>query len=145
MNTSTTPLHTAPITTRVAVLGIGMMGFPMARRLCEAGCAVSVWNRSRTKAERLLPFGATVAETPADAVAQAIAHYGAAGTPLRAVMLERLGPNVWHDTPAAAMATLEELEETARLWSLLRASHPLPDTLNEEQISELRQVFSARW
>lgn len=71
MNTSTTPLHTAPITTRVAVLGIGMMGFPMARRLCEAGCAVSVWNRSRTKAERLLPFGATVAETPADAVAQA--------------------------------------------------------------------------
>ena len=32
---------------------------------------VSVWNRSRTKAERLLPFGARVADTPADAVAQA--------------------------------------------------------------------------
>lgn len=53
------------------MLGIGMMGFPMARRLCEAGCAVSVWNRSRTKAERLLPFGARVADTPAQAVAQA--------------------------------------------------------------------------
>jgi hypothetical protein len=39
-----------------------------------------------------------------------------AGQPIRAVMLARLGPNVWHDTPAAAMATLEELEETARLW-----------------------------
>jgi len=25
------------------------------------------------------------------------------------------GPNVWHDSPAAAMAGLEELEETARL------------------------------
>ncbi|MCW5669300.1 MAG: NAD(P)-dependent oxidoreductase [Hydrogenophaga sp.] len=57
--------------TRIAVLGIGMMGFPMARRLCEAGCQVSAWNRSRSKAERLQPFGATVADTPAQAVAQA--------------------------------------------------------------------------
>ena len=51
----------------------------------------------------------------AEAVAQAIARYGQRGTPIRAVMLERLGPNVWHDSPAAAMAVLEELEETARL------------------------------
>ena len=67
MNTALTP----PLPTRIAVLGIGMMGFPMARRLCEAGCEVSVWNRSRAKAERLQPFGATVADTPAEAVAQA--------------------------------------------------------------------------
>ena len=67
MNTAVTP----PLSTRIAVLGIGMMGFPMARRLCEAGCEVSVWNRSRAKAERLQPFGATVADTPAEAVAQA--------------------------------------------------------------------------
>ena len=33
-------------------------------------------------------------------------------------MLERLGPMVWHNSPAAAMALLEELEETARLWLL---------------------------
>lgn len=56
---------------RVAVLGIGMMGFPMARRLCEAGCQVSAWNRSRGKAERLAPFGARIADTPADAVRSA--------------------------------------------------------------------------
>ena len=55
----------------IAVLGIGMMGFPMARRLCEAGHRVSAWNRSRAKAERLLPFGAQVFDRPADAVAQA--------------------------------------------------------------------------
>jgi len=61
---------TPPLPTRIAVLGIGMMGFPMARRLCEAGCEVSVWNRSRAKAERLQPFGATVADTPAEAVAR---------------------------------------------------------------------------
>lgn len=57
--------------TRVAVLGIGMMGLPMARRLCEAGHEVSAWNRSRAKAERLMPFGARVTDRPADAVSQA--------------------------------------------------------------------------
>ncbi len=56
---------------RVAVLGIGMMGLPMARRLCEAGYELSAWNRSRVKAERLLPFGARVTDQPAEAVSQA--------------------------------------------------------------------------
>jgi 2-hydroxy-3-oxopropionate reductase len=51
----------------IAVLGIGSMGFPMARRLCEAGYGVQVWNRSREKAERVAPFGATVHDTPASA------------------------------------------------------------------------------
>ena len=46
-----------------------MMGYPMARRLCEAGFAVHAWNRSRAKAERLQPFGAHVHDTPAQAVA----------------------------------------------------------------------------
>ncbi|MGM9425543.1 NAD(P)-dependent oxidoreductase [Hydrogenophaga sp. MI9] len=55
----------------IAVLGIGMMGFPMARRLCEAGHQVTAWNRSRAKAERLQPFGARVTDQPSQAVAQA--------------------------------------------------------------------------
>ncbi len=55
----------------VAVLGTGMMGFPMARRLCEAGHAVHVWNRSPEKAARLLPFGATAHPRAADAAAAA--------------------------------------------------------------------------
>ncbi len=75
-------------------------------------------------------------------VAQTIARYGEQGRPVRAVMLERLGPNVWHDTPAAAMATLEELEETAKLMALSPAP---PQTLTETQIDELRQTFGARW
>ena len=62
------------------------------------------------------------------------------GTPLRAVMLERLGPNVWHQTPALASAVLEELEETARLWLMTRAQ-----PLGEEQIEDLRQHFGAAW
>ena len=77
----------------------------------------------------------------ADAVAQAIARYGEAGTPIRAVMLERLGPNVWHDTPAAAMAVLEELEETARLACLVHDAVPL----RAAEIDALRTAFGARW
>lgn len=78
----------------------------------------------------------------AQQVAQTIERYGQAGTPIRAVMLSRLGPNVWHDSPAAAMATLEELEETARLVSL---SALAPEPLTESQINELRHTFGARW
>jgi ribulose-5-phosphate 4-epimerase/fuculose-1-phosphate aldolase len=78
----------------------------------------------------------------AEAVAAAIASYNACGTPIRAVMLERLGPNVWHDSPAAAMATLEELEETAKLWHLMRGD---PAPLGDSQIDELRNTFGACW
>lgn len=90
----------------------------------------------------VIPYHRPGAPEAAEAVAQAIARYGAQGTPLRAVMLERLGPNVWHDSPAAAMATLEELEETAKLWLL---SSPPPAALDAAQIDELRATFGARW
>lgn len=80
------------------------------------------------------------AEEAADAVAKAITRHAADGRQLRAVMLARLGPNVWHDTPSAAMAVLEELEETARLWLRVR-----PAPLNADQIAELRSVFGANW
>jgi ribulose-5-phosphate 4-epimerase/fuculose-1-phosphate aldolase len=78
----------------------------------------------------------------AELVGRAITRYGQQGRPIRAVMLARLGPNVWHDSPAAAMATLEELEETARLVCL--GSTP-PKSLSGPQIDELRQTFGARW
>ena len=74
-------------------------------------------------------------------VAQLIRSHAAQGTPIRAVMLPRLGPNVWHDSPAATMATLEELEETARL--MLLQPHTL--ALNATALDDLRQTFGARW
>jgi len=77
----------------------------------------------------------------ADEVAALIRQYAARGTPIRAVMLPRLGPNVWHDSPAAAMATLEELEETARLMLLAPQTPPL----QASDIDELRTTFGARW
>ena len=76
----------------------------------------------------------------AKVVASTIHRYAEQDLPLHAVMLSRLGPNVWHDTPAQAMATLEELEETARLQTLCPAS-----PLSNAQIEALRQTFGAHW
>jgi 3-hydroxyisobutyrate dehydrogenase-like beta-hydroxyacid dehydrogenase len=53
---------------KIAVLGIGLMGLPMARRLCEAGHDVQVWNRTRAKAEPLAAQGAQVHDRAAAAV-----------------------------------------------------------------------------
>ncbi len=89
-----------------------------------------------------IPYFRPGAPEAAEAVAQAIQSYGEAGTPIRAVMLSRLGPNVWHDSPAAAMATLEELEETARLACL---NDGALSELTAPQIEALRQAFGARW
>jgi ribulose-5-phosphate 4-epimerase/fuculose-1-phosphate aldolase len=75
-------------------------------------------------------------------VAAAIEAARARGAPIRAVLLERLGPTVWHGSPAAAMAVLEELEETARLW---RITEPPPAPLSDAQIDELRRSFGASW
>jgi ribulose-5-phosphate 4-epimerase/fuculose-1-phosphate aldolase len=88
----------------------------------------------------LIPYHRPGDPAAGDEVARRIVAMRDAGTPIRAVMLDRLGPNVWHDSPAQASAVLEELEETARLWLL---AHPLP--LTAEQIDELRSHFGARW
>ena len=55
----------------VAFLGIGLMGSRQAKRLLDAGHSLTVWNRSREKAEALAAFGARVVDTAADAVGDA--------------------------------------------------------------------------
>jgi ribulose-5-phosphate 4-epimerase/fuculose-1-phosphate aldolase len=84
------------------------------------------------------PGDPSVATTAAALIAAACER----GAPIRAVLLDRLGPVVWHESPAAAMAVLEELEETAKLWLM---SNPKPAPLTEAQLAELREHFGAAW
>ena len=56
---------------RIAVLGTGLMGAPMAANLIAAGHRVTVWNRTSAKAEPLVARGASAAPSPAEAVAGA--------------------------------------------------------------------------
>ena len=89
-----------------------------------------------------VPYHQPGAAQAVDDVAALVRRYGDAGTPIRALMLSRLGPVAWHETPAAAMAVLEELEETARL-TLLAPRAPQP--LDEAAIADLCATFDARW
>jgi ribulose-5-phosphate 4-epimerase/fuculose-1-phosphate aldolase len=147
-------------------IGLHMRIYEAARRFdTRTGCVIHTHSTHcvaltlRSRTEELVPpitpyFVMKVGHVPVIAyarpgavetverVAQAIARYGEAGTPIRAVMLERLGPNVWHDSPAAAMAIVEELEETARLVCLAGG---VPQPLTDAQIAELRAAFGARW
>jgi 3-hydroxyisobutyrate dehydrogenase-like beta-hydroxyacid dehydrogenase len=53
----------------IGFVGLGAMGAPMARNLLAAGFAVTVFNRTRGRADELAQLGATVADTPAASVA----------------------------------------------------------------------------
>lgn len=56
---------------RIAFVGIGLMGLPMASRLLKAGYPLSAWNRTKEKALHLAELGADVADTLEAAVASA--------------------------------------------------------------------------
>ena len=59
---------------RTAFVGLGVMGFPMARHLVQAGHALSVYNRSPQKVQALVEAGGRGADTVADAVRGARAN-----------------------------------------------------------------------
>ena len=52
----------------IGFIGIGLMGFPMAKNLLKAGYKLKVFNRSQDKAERLKEFGAYISTSIQDAV-----------------------------------------------------------------------------
>ncbi len=78
---------------RVACIGLGRMGHGMAGRYLNAGFAVTVWNRSRAKAEDLIARGAQWATSPEDAAidADAVVSMVADDEASRAVWLGKDG------------------------------------------------------
>ena len=53
---------TAAKVVKLGWIGAGRMGFEMARRLAKGGCDITVWNRTRAKAEPLAKDGAKIAD-----------------------------------------------------------------------------------
>lgn len=60
---------------KIAFLGLGSMGRGMAHNLLKSGHQLTVWNRSKGKAEELVKAGAEEAKTPAEAVRDAEAAF----------------------------------------------------------------------
>ncbi|MER5740532.1 NAD(P)-dependent oxidoreductase [Streptomyces sp. NPDC002262] len=100
---------------KIAFLGLGSMGLPMARRLLDAGYPLTVWNRTAAKAAPLLDAGALLAETPADAVRNADVVITMLADPdaARAVaglLIPALRPGThWIDTSTIGPGTTREL------------------------------------
>ena len=108
----------------VAFLCLGTMGYPMAGHLARAGHAVTVWNRTRERAQRFAAeHGARVAGSPAQAAAGARFVFTCSGNDddLRAVAL---GPEgafagiapgaVFVDHTSVSAALARELAGTAQ-------------------------------
>lgn len=81
-------------------------------------------------------------ETVARDVVERIEALSAKGVVLRAVMCDRLGPQVWNKDLPSAMATLEELEQTARLWIDAKCN---VQPLARSQLDALRERFGCVW
>jgi 3-hydroxyisobutyrate dehydrogenase len=57
--------------TKIALLGLGLMGSGMAGHLLDAGYPLTIWNRTPGKAQALQARGATLAKSPREAAAGA--------------------------------------------------------------------------
>ncbi len=53
-------------TAKIGWIGAGRMGYEMAAKLAKAGCNITIWNRTRSKAEPLAAYGAKIADTLSD-------------------------------------------------------------------------------
>ena len=56
---------------RITVIGLGIMGAAMARRLLDHGYELTVWNRNPARAQALVQAGARLGSTPADSARDA--------------------------------------------------------------------------
>jgi len=114
---------------RVAFLGLGVMGFPMAAHLARAGHAVTVYNRSAAKAQAWLALcpGHASAPTPREAAAGADIVFACVGNDddLRSVTLGSNGAfagmkagAVFVDHTTASAAVARELFQAAQALGL---------------------------
>jgi len=114
--------------TRVAVLGTGIMGAPMTRRIAEAGHDVTAWNRTPEKAEGL---GASVAGSPAEAVADAevVITMLADGPTVEEVMRDTLAEMrddaVWAQMSTVGMQAGDRIAELARAQNSVLVDAPV--------------------
>jgi 3-hydroxyisobutyrate dehydrogenase len=116
---------------RIAVLGTGLMGGPIARRLAEAGHDVRAWNRTAAKADGL---GATVAATPAEAIdgAEFVVTMLADGPTVAGVVgdaLSSAAPGAaWTQTSTVGIEWAKKLGELAAGHDLLYVDAPVLGT-----------------
>lgn len=127
----------------VAVLGTGIMGAPMVRRLAAAGAHVRAWNRTGARAEALAGPGVPVAEDPASAVhgADAVLTMLADDAALRAVVAAARPALhrglLWVQTSTVSPATMAELGDVASAAGVQFVDAPVLGTRRPAERGEL--------
>ena len=97
-------------------IGIGRMGYAMAQRLAQAGCDISVWNRTRSKAEPLKAYGAKVVDTlpelaACDIVFTMVSTGDDVKEVLNAVMAKGKAPKIVVDSTSISIEASGEIRE----------------------------------
>jgi 3-hydroxyisobutyrate dehydrogenase len=118
---------------RVAVLGTGTIGAPMARNLARAGHEVRAYNRSRERAEPLAADGVAVCDTPAEAVRgtdvviTAVTSADAVAETVEPA-LDAFGDAVWAQMSTVGLAGIERLAGMARDAGVALVDAPVSGT-----------------
>ncbi len=104
----------------IAFIGTGLLGSAFVEAALQRGDSVTVWNRTRSKAEALAAFGATVADTPADAVRGASrVHLVLKDDPVVEEVVAALRPGLAADAVIVDHTTTQPASTTERVTRLL--------------------------
>jgi 3-hydroxyisobutyrate dehydrogenase len=104
-------------------IGTGRMGYPLARRLVEAGCDLAVFNRTRSKAEPLTEAGARIVEDPIDLADRDIVFTMVAGNddfrevalgPAGVLSADGSGPSILIDSSTVSEDVSNEIRARGR-------------------------------
>jgi 3-hydroxyisobutyrate dehydrogenase-like beta-hydroxyacid dehydrogenase len=114
---------------KIGWLGTGRMGFDMASRLLKGGCDVSVWNRTRAKAEPLAALGAKVVDSPSDL----------AGCDIVFSML-----STWNDVKGVVLGDKGLVSAAGRAGARLPRLVVECTSISYEGSAELRQALAER-
>ena len=106
---------------RLGWIGIGRMGYAMAERLAKAGCDISVWNRTRSKAEPLAAHGARIVGSLADlADCDVLFTMVSTGKDVKEVLFGAQGVTAKGKAPKIVVdSTSISLEESAEIRQML--------------------------
>jgi 3-hydroxyisobutyrate dehydrogenase len=130
-------------TSRVALLGTGIIGGGMARNIAAAGIDLTVWNRTRAKAEGL---GARVADSPADAVAGAevLITVLADGETVAAAVRDAApaAGTVWLQSATVGVQACEDLAALAEELGLIYVDAPVLGTKGPAEAGQLTVLAS---
>lgn len=161
----------SPETTRLGWIGTGVMGASMAGHLLDAGYAVTLFNRTKTKANALLERGATWADSPKEVAEQSDVVFSIVGYPedVREVVLGETGAiagakagSVLVDMTTSQPSLAVEIAEQAKAKGVVSVDAPVSggdigarngtlsimiggDTAAVESLKPLWEIMGSTW